>query len=68
MVRQYRLGVEVEPLDEGGYLAVCQDLQGCHAEGSTIAEALDNVEDVTRVIIELCIEKGLPPQRSNRLA
>ena len=59
-MKRYLLRVEVEPLDEGGYLATCPDLQGCHAEGETIAEALTNVEDVARVIIELCIEKGLP--------
>ncbi|MBI4498265.1 MAG: type II toxin-antitoxin system HicB family antitoxin [Chloroflexi bacterium] len=59
-VRRYRLKVEVEPLAEGGYLAICPELQGCHAEGNTIAEALENVEDVARVIIELCQEKGLP--------
>jgi predicted RNase H-like HicB family nuclease len=59
-MKQYLLRVEVEPLDEGGYLASCPDLQGCHAEGDTIAEALDNVEDVARVIIELCLEEGLP--------
>jgi predicted RNase H-like HicB family nuclease len=59
-MKKYLLKVEVEPLDEGGYLASCPDLQGCHAEGDTIAEALENVEDVARVIIELCMEKELP--------
>ena len=60
MMKRYLLSVEVEPLEEGGYLAICPDLQGCHAEGDTVAEALANVEDVARVIIELCLEKGLP--------
>ena len=59
-MKRYLLRVEVEPLEEGGYLAICPDLQGCHAEGATVAEALANVEDVARVIIELCLEKGLP--------
>ena len=59
-MKKYLLKVEVEPLEEGGYLASCPDLQGCHAEGNTIAEALENVEDVARIIIELCLEKGLP--------
>ena len=59
-MRRYLLKVEVEPLEDGRYLAACPDLQGCHAEGDTIAEALENVEDVARVIIELCMEKGLP--------
>ena len=59
-MKKYLLKVEVEALEEGGFLASCPELQGCHAEGDTIAEALENVEDVARVIIELCIEKGLP--------
>ena len=59
-MRKYLLEVEVESLADGRYLAVCPGLQGCHAEGETIAEALENVEDVARIIIELCIEKGLP--------
>jgi len=60
---RYQLHVEVEELEEGGYLAVCPDLQGCQAEGDTIADAVANVEDVARVIIELCVEKALslPP-------
>jgi predicted RNase H-like HicB family nuclease len=59
-MKKFLLKVEVEPLEEGGYLATCAGLQGCHAEGDTIAEALENVEDVARIIIELCLEKGLP--------
>ena len=59
-MKRYLLRVEVEPLEEGGYLATCPDLQGCHAEGDTVAEALENAEDVARVILELCLEKGLP--------
>jgi predicted RNase H-like HicB family nuclease len=60
MTRTYVLPVEVENLDDGRFLAVCPILEGCHAEGDSIAEALDNVEDVARVVIELCMEKGLP--------
>ena len=59
-MKKYLLKVLVEPLEEGGYLASCPDLQGCHAQGDTIAEALENVEDVARIIIELCLEEGLP--------
>lgn len=52
--------VEIEPLEEGGYLAICQAIQGCHAEGETIAEALDILEDVARTLLELRREDGLP--------
>ncbi len=59
MKRTYVLPVEVETLEDGRFLAVCPTLQGCHAEGDTIAEAIENIEDVARIIVELCIEKGL---------
>ncbi len=56
----YKLPIEIQPLEEGGYLAVCPALQGCHAEGSTVAGVLGNLEDVVRVMIELRREDGLP--------
>ncbi len=59
-MKQYLLKVEVETLEDGRYLAICPDLQGCHAEGDTVADALENVEDVARIIIELCREENLP--------
>jgi hypothetical protein len=43
------IDAHVEPLQEGGYLASCDEIQGCHAEGETVAEALANLEDVARI-------------------
>jgi predicted RNase H-like HicB family nuclease len=59
-MKRYLLPIEIHPLEEGGYLAICPILQGCHAEGQTIAEAIDNVQDVARVLLELRTEDGLP--------
>lgn len=56
---QYKLPVEIEPLDEGGYLAICPLIQGCHAQGETISEALDCLEDVTGQLLEVRKEDGL---------
>ncbi len=60
MTHTYVLPIEVETLEDGRFLAVCPTLLGCHAEGDTMAEALENVQDVARIIIELSIEKGQP--------
>jgi predicted RNase H-like HicB family nuclease len=57
---EYRLPIEIELLEEGGYLASCPAIQGCHAEGRTIGEAIDNLQSVAQVIYALCQEKGLP--------
>jgi predicted RNase H-like HicB family nuclease len=60
-VKKLVLPVEIEVLEEGGYLAVCNAIQGCHAEGDTIADALETLEDVARALLELRKEDGLPP-------
>jgi predicted RNase H-like HicB family nuclease len=59
-VKKFRLQVEVEPLEDGRFLATAPALRGCLAEGDSIADALENIEDVARLIIELCIREGLP--------
>lgn len=67
-MKKLLIPVEVEPLDEGGYLATCQVIQGCHAEGETVAEALENLEDAARNLLELRREDGLPlPEGLERL-
>ena len=54
-----RIPVQIEPLEEGGDLAICDRIQGCHAEGETISEALENIEDVARILLELQVEENL---------
>lgn len=58
-MRKLVLPIEIESLEEGGFLAICDAIQGCHAEGDTVGEALENIEDVARIILELRKEKGL---------
>ena len=55
--------LHIEPLEEGGFLATSPDVPGLIAEGETVAELLENVREVTRLIIESCVANGftLPP-------
>ncbi len=48
----------IEPCKEGGYFAYCPLLQGCHAEGETFGEAIDNLKDVIKMHLEVRKEKG----------
>jgi predicted RNase H-like HicB family nuclease len=57
--KRYVAPVEVEELEEGGFLAICPEIPGCHAEGSSAAEAIYNLEDVARVLLEFQLEEGL---------
>ena len=54
------ISVEVERLEEGGYLATCPGIQGCLAEGDTVAESLNNLEDVAAALLKIRREDGLP--------
>ena len=57
---QVVIAVRVESLEEGGYLAICDAIQGCHAEGDTVAEALEELEQVAAALLEVQKEDGLP--------
>jgi predicted RNase H-like HicB family nuclease len=58
------LSISIEPLDEGGYLATSDELQGLIAQGRTIAETMEIAQDVARKLIESYLEHGdpLPPK------
>jgi predicted RNase H-like HicB family nuclease len=56
---RYIVPVEIEELEEGGYLAICPTIPGCHAEGESIGEAIEFLEDVARVVLEFRQEEGL---------
>ncbi len=63
------LSLQIEPLDEGGYLATSDDLQGLLAQGRTIAETMEIAQDVARKLVESYLEHGdpLPPKISEAL-
>jgi len=57
---EYLLDIKIERLEEGGYLATSDTVQGLIAQGRTIAETMEIARDVARKIIESCIEHGDP--------
>src|SRR5204863_9888040 len=61
---EFVLELDVEPLDEGGYLATSRVLPGLVAQGRTVAETFEIAQDVARKLIESHIEHGdpLPPR------
>ena len=50
--------ISIELMEEGGYYAECPIIQGCHAEGETYAEVIENIQDVMRVILDSYKEMG----------
>ena len=52
--------LDIEQLEEGGYLATSKMLPGLVAQGRTMAETMEIAEDVARKLIESYIEHGDP--------
>ena len=52
--------IKIESLEEGGFLATSDVLQGLIAQGKTIAETIEIAQDVAKKLIESCIEHGDP--------
>ncbi len=63
------LRVVIQRLEDGpGYLAICPELQGCHAEGATLGAALDAVRAVAATLLAVRGEDGLPLPRAGSQA
>ncbi len=52
-MKNYNLQVIIEQDEDGVFIAECPALQGCHAQGKTYEEAIENIRDV----IAMCIEE-----------
>jgi predicted RNase H-like HicB family nuclease len=65
---EFFLPVQIEPLDEGGFLATSDDLPGLVAQGRTVAETMEIAQDVARKLVESYIEHGDPLPRKIRAA
>lgn len=52
------LSITIRKLDEGGYLATSDTIQGLIAQGRTISETMEIAQDVARKLIESYLEHG----------
>jgi len=50
----YRFQVIIEQDEDGFYIADVPALQGCHTQGKTFEEALENVREV----ISMCVQEN----------
>ena len=54
------VSLQIEPLEEGGYLATSDALPGLVAQGRTLAETVEIARDVARKLLESYEERGDP--------
>lgn len=57
---QYKFTVVIERDEDRVYVASVPALQGCHTQGDTYEEALENVKDAIRLHLEARKELGEP--------
>jgi predicted RNase H-like HicB family nuclease len=56
--QKYRFTLIVEPLEEGGYFAICPEFPGCHVEGETYEKTLKGMKSAIDALIEDYKEEG----------
>lgn len=51
-MREYNYTIILEREEDGGYHAFCPTLPGCHTQGDTFDEAMENIKDAIKLYIE----------------
>ncbi len=64
---EYLLSITIRKLDEGGYLATSDGIQGLIAQGRTISETMEIAQDVARKLMESYLEHGDPLPEHSRI-
>ena len=62
------LSIQIESLEEGGYLATSKDFPDLLAQGRTVAETMEIAQDVARKLVESYLEHGDPLPKSLKKA
>ena len=52
MYKEYQFTVIVEPCEEGGYYAECPSLPGCHVQGESYEETLQELRSAILAFLE----------------
>jgi antitoxin HicB len=63
-VDEAAIRLHIEPLEQGGYVATSPDIPGLVAEGRSVTETVEIAQELTRKIVESCLEHGDPLPRA----
>ncbi|HNT07901.1 MAG TPA: type II toxin-antitoxin system HicB family antitoxin [Methanoculleus sp.] len=53
---RFRIVVREDP-EDGGYVVSCPAIPGCHSQGETLEEALENIKDAISGCVEVLNER-----------
>ncbi len=59
-MKRYRYTVVIEKDEEGIYVASCPTFPGCHTQGDTYEEAMENIKDAINLNIAARRDLGEP--------
>ena len=57
---KYHFTIIIEPCEEGGYFARCPAFPGCHVDGDTYEETLQEMRTAIQSFIEDYLKSGDP--------
>ena len=63
----YRYTIILEREPDGGFHAYCPTLKGCHSQGDSLDEAIDNIREAIAVYLESVAAHGEPIPREDLL-
>ena len=63
----YRYTIILERESDGGYHASCPTLKGCHSQGESVDEAVENMREAVEAYIESLEAHGEPIPREDLL-
>ncbi|HEY4715892.1 MAG TPA: type II toxin-antitoxin system HicB family antitoxin [bacterium] len=58
--KEYNYTIILEREEDGGYHAFCPALPGCHTQGDTYDETMENIKDAVKLYIESLKSHGEP--------
>jgi predicted RNase H-like HicB family nuclease len=63
----YRFTIILDREADGGFHAFCPALKGCHSEGDTLDEAIENIREAMEAYLESLEAHGEPIPREDLL-
>jgi predicted RNase H-like HicB family nuclease len=64
-MQAYNYTVLLEKEEDGGYHAFCPMLTGCHSQGDTFEETIENITEAIELYIESLIADHQPIPKEN---
>lgn len=58
IMKEYTFTAIIEPCEEGGYYGECPSLSGCHVQGETYEETLNELRAAVKGMIEELKKSG----------